>query len=133
MIFLNDRVEIADNTQTVHFIIYALLISSLFLGLSYILENSWANHPTLFVMGIMIVTTSGLAIIFMLTRSVCKALPYGEIDRIKLRKNYNGEYAANIKIKKGRVRYIALNRDPGAFDLFVTKSREHAIRLDMID
>lgn len=127
MIFLDDRMRISDNSKFIHLVTFALLISACILGISYLIDNSAANEPTLFYMGVLIVLSSGFAIIFMLTRTVSRELLYSDIQRIILKKNYNGDIIANVKLKKGRIRYIAMNSSQQDYDSFLNKVEEHQI------
>lgn len=128
LVFERDRLSIFDNSRTVHLITFTLLLASCTLGISYIAGNDVSEEPVLFIMGILILISSGLALGFMLTRTSRKELLYANIHKIKLKKNYNGDFIANIKLKQGRIRYVALNNKKQDCDHFVNKTREYSIQ-----
>jgi uncharacterized membrane protein YtjA (UPF0391 family) len=128
LVFERDRLSIFDNSRTIHLITFTLLLASCALGFSYIAGNDASDEPVLFIMGILILLSSGLALGFMLTRTSRKELLYTNIHKIKLKKNYNGDFIANIKLRQGRIRYVALNNKKQDCDLFVNKTREHSIQ-----
>ena len=131
MVFLNDRILIADNSKVIHLFTIILLICSAAMGTSYLFESSGTESTLLFYMGFLIVLTSGIAILFMLTRSIKKELYYAEIRQIMLKQNYNGDYIANVKLKKGSIRYIAMNNNRQYFDIFMNKISEHSLRAEL--
>lgn len=128
MIFLEDRMRISDNSKAIHIVTFVLLISACILGISYVVDNSAATEPTLFYMGVLIVISSGFAILFMLTRTVSKELLYSDIQRIILRKNYNGDIIANIKLRRGRIRYIAMNNSVEDYHLLLDEIEKYNLQ-----
>lgn len=130
--FRGDRLSISDNSKTIHIVTFILLIASCILGISYLVENSISSEPLLFYMGILIVLTSGMAMGFMLTRTVKGELLYSDIHQIRLRKNYNGDFIANIKLKKGRIRYIALTNNEQDYHSFLNKTNELSIQTEFL-
>jgi uncharacterized membrane protein len=128
MIFMSDRVRIADNSKVIHLVTFILLISSTILGISYLFDSNASDNEVLFYMGVLIVITSGIAVIFMLTRSIKKEVYYADIRQIMLKQNYNGDYIANMKLKKGSIRYIALNNDQHDFDLFMDEINRYSLK-----
>jgi arginine exporter protein ArgO len=131
LMFRGDRLSISDNSKTIHIVTFILLIASCILGISYLVENSAATEPLLFYMGILIVLTSGMAMGFMLTRTVKGELFYSDIHQIRLKQNYNGDFIANIKLKKGRVRYVALTNNQLYYDSFLNKTNEFSIQTEL--
>ena len=129
MLFMDDRIRIADNSKVIHLVTFVLLISSSMLGISYLIDSNANGNMVLFYMGALIVITSGFAIIFMLTRSIKKELYYAEIRQIMLKQNYNGDYIANVKLKKGSIRYIALNNSQHDFDMFMDKINKYSLKI----
>ncbi len=128
MIFLEDRMRISDNSKAIHIVTFVLLISACILGISYVVDSSAATEPTLFYMGVLIVISSGFAILFMLTRTVSKELLYSDIQRIILRKNYNGDIIANIKLRRGRIRYIAMNNSVEDYHLLLDEIEKYNLQ-----
>jgi len=131
--FQNDRLNIADNSKSIHILIYVLLIASCALGISYLVKNSISTEPLLFSMGILIVLTSGMAMGFMFTRTFKGELYYSDIHQIRLKKNYNGDFIANIKLKKGRIRYVALTNNQADYDFFLNKTNEFSIKTKLLN
>lgn len=131
MVFLNDRILIADNSKVIHLFTIILLIFSAAMGISYLFDSSTTDSTLMFYMGFLIVLTSGIAILFMLTRSIKKELYYAEIRQIMLKQNYNGDYIANVKLKRGSIRYIAMNNNRQYFDIFMNKISEHSLRAEL--
>jgi arginine exporter protein ArgO len=131
LMFRGDRLSISDNSKTIHIVTFILLIASCILGISYLVENSAATEPLLFYMGILIVLTSGMAMGFMLTRTVKGELFYSDIHQIRLKQNYNGDFIANIKLKKGRIRYVALTNNQLYYDSFLNKTNEFSIQTEL--
>jgi arginine exporter protein ArgO len=131
LMFRGDRLSISDNSKTIHIVTFVLLIASCILGISYLVENSASTEPLLFYMGILIVLTSGMAMGFMLTRTVKGELFYSDIHQIRLKKNYNGDFIANIKLKKGRIRYVALTNNQLYCDSFLNKTNEFSIQTEL--
>lgn len=130
--FLPDRLTITDNSKAIHIVTFILLISACMLGISYLVENSTSSEPLLFYMGILIVLTSGMAMGFMLTRTVKGELLYSDIHQIRLKKNYNGDFIANIKLKRGRIRYIALTNNERDYHSFLNKTNELSIQTEFL-
>jgi hypothetical protein len=128
MIFLHDRIRIADNSKVIHLVTFVLLISSTILGISYLFDSNASGNELLFYMGVFIVISSGIAIIFMLTRSIKEEVYYSEIRQILLKQNYNGDYIANVKLSKGSIRYIALNNNRHDFDLFMDEINRYSVK-----
>ena len=131
MVFLNDRILIVDNSKVIHLFTIILLIFSAAMGISYLFDSSTTDSTLMFYMGFLIVLTSGIAILFMLTRSIKKELYYAEIRQIMLKQNYNGDYIANVKLKRGSIRYIAMNNNRQYFDIFMNKISEHSLRAEL--
>jgi hypothetical protein len=131
MIFMSDRVRIADNSKVIHLVTFILLISSTILGLSYLFDSNTSGNVVLFYMGVLIVITSGIAIIFMLTRSIKKEVHYAEIRQILVKQNFNGDYIANVKLKKGSIRYIALNSSQHDFDMFMNEINKYSLKTQL--
>lgn len=131
LMFQNDRLSIADNAKSIHMVIIVLLIAACILGISYLINNSVSTEPILFIMGILIILTSSMAIGFMLTRTFKRELFYSDINQIRLKKNYNGDFIANIKLKKGRIRYVALTSNKVDYDSFLNKTNEFRIRTEL--
>jgi len=124
MMFHKNKLDIADNSKAIHIVIFILLIASCALGISYLLGNSPSGEPLLFYMGILIVLSSGMAMGFMFTRTYKGELYYSDIHQIKLLKNYNGDFIANIKLKKGKIRYVALTNNRHDYESIVHKTSE---------
>jgi hypothetical protein len=82
-------------------------------------------------MGVLIVLTSGMAMGFMMTRTARDELFYAEIHQIKLKKNYNGDFIANIKLKKGKIRYVALTNNKRDYHFLVDKTNELHIQTEL--
>lgn len=131
--FQNDRLSISDNSKGIHIVIFVMLIASCILGISYLLGHDAATEPLLFYMGILIVLTSGMAMGFMFTRTFKGELFYSDIHQIRLKKNYNGDFVANIKLKKGRIRYIALTNNQNDYDSFLSKTNEFSIQTQLLN
>ena len=133
LMFQKDRLSIQDNSKSIHVVIFALLIASCALGISYLLNNSVSGQPLLFIMGILIVLTSGMAMGFMLTRTFKGELYYSDIHQIRLKKNYNGDFIANIKLKRGRIRYVAFTNNQTDYDSFLNKTNEYRINTELLN
>jgi hypothetical protein len=133
LVFKNDRLNIADNSKSIHVVIFVLLIASCVLGISYLVNNSISTEPLSFIMGILIVLTSGMAMGFMFTRTFKGELFYSDIHQIRLKKNYNGDFIANIKLKKGRIRYVALTNNQVDYDSFLHKTNEFSIKTELLN
>jgi hypothetical protein len=131
LMFKGDRLNISDNSKTVHVLTFVLLIAACLTGISYLIQNSAAEKPVLFFMGVLIVLTSGMAMGFMMTRTARDELFYAEIHQIKLKKNYNGDFIANIKLKKGKIRYVALTNNERDYHFLVDKTNELHIQTEL--
>ncbi len=129
--FQQDRLSIIDNSRSIHIVVFILLIASCLLGISYLVQNSPSVEPILFYMGILIVLTSGMAMGFMLTRTFSGELYYSDINQIRLKKNYNGDFIANIKLKKGKIRYVALTNNKTDYDSILNKMNEFSIQTQL--
>jgi hypothetical protein len=125
--------NIADNSKSIHVVIFVLLIASCVLGISYLVNNNISTEPISFIMGILIVLTSGMAMGFMFTRTFKGELFYSDIHQIRLKKNYNGDFIANIKLKKGRIRYVALTNNQADYDSFLHKTNEFSIKTELLN
>jgi len=132
LVFKNDRLNIADNSKSIHVVIFVLLIASCVLGIFYLVNNSISTEPLSFIMGILIVLTSAMAMGFMFTRTFKGELFYSDIHQIRLKKNYNGDFIANIKLKKGRIRYVALTNNQVDYDSFLHKANEFSIKTELL-
>jgi len=133
LVFKNDRLNIADNSKSIHVVIFVLLIASCVLGIFYLVNNSISTEPLSFIMGILIVLTSAMAMGFMFTRTFKGELFYSDIHQIRLKKNYNGDFIANIKLKKGRIRYVALTNNQADYDFFLNKTNEFSIKTKLLN
>ncbi len=131
--FQKDHLSIRDNSKSIHVVIYILLIASCALGISYLVNNTLSAEPLSFTMGILIVLTSGMAMGFMFTRTFKGELFYSDINQIRLKKNYNGDFIANIKLKKGRIRYVALTNNQADYDSFLNKTNEFSIKTQLLN
>ncbi len=131
--FQQDRLNIIDNSKSIHIVVFVLLIASCLLGISYLVQNSPSTEPILFYMGILIVLTSGMAMGFMFTRTFSGELYYSDINQIRLKKNYNGDFIANIKLKKGKIRYVALTNNKTDYDSILNKINEFSIQTQSLN
>lgn len=129
--FLKDRLEISDNSRIEKIFILLGFFSSSLYGLSCVLSYSSIESPLMYYSGIMILITWTLATPFLITRTYKQVLYYNEIGGIKMLENHGGNYKAKFKLKRGRNRFVYLNKNKKHFKLFIKKLNEYHLNSDI--
>jgi len=128
--FLKDRMEISDNSRIEKIFILIVFFSSSLYGLSSVLSYSSTEGPLMYYSGIMILITWALATPFLITRTYKQVLFYKEIGKINMKENIGGDYKAKFKLKKGRIRFVHLNKNQKHFKLFINKLHEFQLKTE---
>lgn len=128
--FLKDRLEISDNSRIEKVFILIGFFSSSLYGLSCVLSYSGIDEPLMYYSGIMILITWVFATPFLIRRTYKQVLYYKEIGKINMMENIGGDYKAKFKLKKGRIRFVHLDRDRTHFKLFINKLKEYHLKTE---
>jgi hypothetical protein len=128
--FLKDRLEISDNSRMEKIFILIGFFSSSLYGLSCVLWYSSLEGPLMYYSGIMILITWVLATPFLIRRTYKHVLYYKEIGRINMKENIGGDYKAKFKLKKGKIRFVHLNKNRKHFKLFINKLNEYHLKTE---
>ena len=119
--FQKDRLEIFDNSRVEKISILAGFFGSSLYGLWCVLSFSSQVQPLMYYSGIMILITWALATPFLISRTYREVLYYKEIGMINLKKNSGGGFRAMIRLKRGKTRFVYLDRNQKHFSSFVNQ------------
>ncbi len=115
----DDRMEISDNSRIVQIFMLVTFMGSCLYAITCITGYDRANEPLVFYSGIIVLVLWGIAIPIMFTRTYQRNLRYIDINSIKINRNFAGDFIARIKLKKGKIRFLAMNGNQQEFDCFV--------------
>ncbi|MCG8307762.1 MAG: hypothetical protein MI975_10270 [Cytophagales bacterium] len=128
--FLRDRLEITDNCRMEKILILIGFFSSTLYGLWCVLAYTGAGNPVMYYSGILILLTWAFATPFLIKRTYKQVLFYKEIGKINMQENYGGEYRAMFRLKRGKIRFVHLDKNKKHVKLFVRKLNELHIKTE---
>ena len=128
--FLKDRLEITDNSRIEKILILSGFFGSSLYGLWCVLSYSNIEQPLKYYSGIMILITWALATPFLISRTYKHVLYYREIGLIDMKKNYGGGFRAIIKLKRGKTRFVHLDRNRENLSLFVNQLKANRLKTE---
>lgn len=129
--FLRDRLEITDNSGIEKkFILTGFFTSSLY-GLWCVLSYTGIENPIMYYSGVLILLTWALATPYLIRRTYKHVLFYDEIGRISMIENIGGDYKAMFNLKRGRIRFVHLNKNRKHYKLLVNKLNEFQLKTEI--
>ena len=129
--FLNDRIEISDNSRIEMITILIVFFCTSIYGLICVISYTSTESPIMYYSGIGILLTWVFSTPLLIMRSYGQVLYYNEIGKINLTENFDGGLNATFNLKKGKTRFVYLNNNKNNISLFMKKLKELQLESDV--